>query len=61
MQYINSISNVKRRINALSKDFLKFDTIERVQHGGSIDIDKYLVFKNINRRYLHKFRIRTLF
>ena len=54
MQYINSISDVKR-INAL-KDFLKFDTIERVQHGGSVDIDKYLIFKTINKRYLHKFR-----
>ena len=39
MQYINSISDVKR-ITAL-KDFLKFDTLEQVQHGGSVDIDKY--------------------
>ena len=54
MEYITSLSDVKR-INAL-KDFLKFDTLERVQQGGSIDIDKYLILKNANRRYFHKFR-----
>ena len=43
MEYITSLSDVKR-INAL-KDFLKLDTLERVQQGGSIDIAKYLILK----------------
>ncbi len=45
-----------KRINAL-KDYLKFETVElKNQKGGEINIDDFIVIRNINKRFLHKFQ-----
>ena len=45
-----------KRINAL-KDYLKFETIDlNNQKGGEINIDDFIIIRNINKRFLHKFQ-----
>ena len=49
-----------KRINAI-KDYLKFETFElNNQKGGEINIDEFIIFRNVNRRYLHKFQYEGL-
>ena len=49
-----------KRINAI-KDYLKFETFElNNQKGGEINIDEFIIFRNVNRRYLHRFQYEGL-